>query len=62
MTERHPTPGKEEIALLEPFERLGLDQIEVVSTAGRAAQALKDLIGATVRSFDTESKTTVANH
>ena len=32
MTERHPTPDKEEIALLEPFERLGLDQIQLVST------------------------------
>ncbi|MFS2034413.1 3'-5' exonuclease [Polaromonas sp. CT11-55] len=62
MTERHPTPGKEEIALLEPFERLGLDQIEVVSTAGRAAQALTDLTGATVLGFDTESKPTFAKN
>lgn len=62
MTERHPTPGKEEIALLEPFERLGLDQIEVVSTAERAAQALKDLTGATVLGFDTESKPTFAKN
>lgn len=62
MTERHPTPGKEEIALLEPFERLGLDQIEVVSTPERAAQALKDLTGATVLGFDTESKPTFAKN
>lgn len=62
MTERHPTPGKEEIALLEPFERLGLDQIEVVSTPARAAQALKDLTGATVLGFDTESKPTFAKN
>jgi ribonuclease D len=62
MTERHPTPDKEAIALLEPFERLGLDQIEVVSTAGRAAQALKDLTGATVLGFDTESKPTFAKN
>ncbi|EJL82038.1 ribonuclease D [Polaromonas sp. CF318] len=62
MTERHPTPDKEEIALLEPFERLGLDQIEVVSTADRAAQALKDLTGATVLGFDTESKPTFAKN
>jgi len=62
MTERHPTPGKEEIALLEPFERLDLGQIEVVSTAERAAQALKDLTGATVLGFDTESKPTFAKN
>jgi ribonuclease D len=62
MTERHPTPDKEEIALLEPFERLGLGQIEVVSTPARAAQALKDLTGATVLGFDTESKPTFARN
>jgi ribonuclease D len=62
MTERHPTPDKEAIALLEPFERLGLDQIEVVSTPARAAQALKDLTGATVLGFDTESKPTFAKN
>jgi ribonuclease D len=58
MTERHLTPGKEEIALLEPFDRLGLDQIEVVSTPAQAASALKALAGATVLGFDTESKPT----
>src|SRR3982751_4440887 len=62
MTERYPTPDKEAIALLEPFERLGLDQIEVVSTAAKAAQALKDLTGATVLGFDTESKPTFAKN
>jgi ribonuclease D len=62
MTERHLTPGKEEIALLEPFERLGLDQIEVVSTAAQAARALQDLAGATVLGFDTESKPTFAKN
>lgn len=62
MTERYPTPGKEEIALLEPFERLGLDQIEVVSTPTQAADALKDLAGATVLGFDTESKPTFARN
>lgn len=62
MTERHPTPDKEAIALLEPFERLGLEQIEVVSTPARAAQALKDLTGATVLGFDTESKPTFAKN
>ncbi|CAN7323321.1 3'-5' exonuclease [Polaromonas sp. LjRoot131] len=62
MTERHPTPDKEAIALLEPFERLGLEQIEVVATPARAAQALKDLTGATVLGFDTESKPTFAKN
>jgi ribonuclease D len=62
MTERHPTPGKEEIALLEPFDRLGLDQIEVVSTPAQAADALKVLAGATVLGFDTESKPTFARN
>jgi hypothetical protein len=36
MNERHLTPGKNEIALLQPFERLGLSQIEVISTAQQA--------------------------
>ncbi len=60
MTERHPTPSKDEIALLEPFDRLGLDQIEVVNTPAQAASALKALQGATVLGFDTESKPTFA--
>jgi ribonuclease D len=62
MTERYPTPGKEEIALLEPFDRLGLDQIEVVSTPSRAAEALKAIGNATVLGFDTESKPTFARN
>lgn len=62
MTERHLTPGKEEIALLEPFDRLGLDQIEVVSTPDQASSALKALAGATVLGFDTESKPTFARN
>ena len=62
MTERHPTPDKDEIALLEPFERLDLDQIQLVSTPAQAAQALKELTGATVLGFDTESKPTFAKN
>jgi len=62
MTERYLTPGKEEIALLEPFERLGLDQIEVVSTPAQAAKALRELADATVLGFDTESKPTFARN
>lgn len=62
MTERNPTPDKDEIALLEPFERLDLDQIQLVSTPAQAAQALKELTGATVLGFDTESKPTFAKN
>jgi ribonuclease D len=62
MTERHPTPGKEEIALLEPFDRLNLGQIQVVATPAQAAAALQALAGATVLGFDTESKPTFAKN
>ena len=62
MHERHPTPDKEQIALLEPFERLKLDQIALVSTAQQAARALEELYGATTLGFDTESKPTFAKN
>ena len=62
MTERHLTPGKEEIALLQPFDRLGLDQIQVVTSPAQAASALKALESATVLGFDTESKPTFAKN
>jgi ribonuclease D len=54
----HATPSKEEIALLEPFERLGLDRIELVSSAGHAREAAAELSRATAWGFDTESKPT----
>ena len=60
MTEHHPTPGKEQIELLEPFERLALAQIEVISTAQQAMGALQALDGVTALGFDTESKPTFA--
>ncbi len=62
MTERFPTPDKEQIALLEPFDRLGLGAIEVVDTPGRAAVALAELAGVPVLGFDTESKPTFAKN
>lgn len=62
MTELHPTPGKEQIALLEPFERLGLSQIQVVSTPEQASTALQELSNATALGFDTESKPTFAKN
>ena len=60
MTEKHPTPGKEEIERLEPFERLALPQIELISSAQQAGRALQELDGATALGFDTESKPTFA--
>ncbi len=62
MTEHHPTPDKEQIALLEPFDRLGLGDIQVVSTQGQADAALVELAGAAVLGFDTESKPTFAKN
>ena len=38
-----PTPSKEQIALLEPFDHLGLDRISLVSTAQPAR--VGELIG-----------------
>ena len=60
MTEHHLTPGKEQIELLDPFERLALAQIEVISTAQQAMRALQALDGVTALGFDTESKPTFA--
>ena len=58
MHTRQPTPSKEEIALLEPFGRLGLDRIELVSTRSQAEAALAELAGVPAWGFDTESKPT----
>ena len=59
MTEHHPTPDKEQIALLEPFERLNLQQIQLDGQrAQQAACALQELAGVTALGFDTESKPT----
>lgn len=56
--EQHPTPGKDEIALLEPFDRLGLDRIVLVNTARQASEACAELIDSAIWGFDTESKPT----
>ncbi len=56
--EEHPTPSKDEIALLEPFDRLGLDRIVLVNTARQAREACAELIDHAVWGFDTESKPT----
>lgn len=56
--EVHPTPHKDEIALLEPFERLGLDRITLVTTAAQADHACAAMADAPAWGFDTESKPT----
>lgn len=54
----HATPSKEQIALLPPFERLGMNRIVLVSTAEEAARAMDTLCTARAWGFDTESKPT----
>ena len=58
MQTHHATPSKDEIALMEPFERLGLDRITLVASAAQARQAAAELSSASVWGFDTESKPT----
>jgi ribonuclease D len=58
MNTRRTTPDKVQIALLEPFDRLGLDRIHLVATAAQARTAHAELAGAAVWGFDTESKPT----
>ena len=58
MNTRLPTPDKDAIAFLEPFERLGLDRISLISTGSQARQAQAQLLRAAAWGFDTESKPT----
>ena len=58
MNAQRPTPDKDAIALLPPFERLGLDRITLVCTAAQARQAQDQLARASAWGFDTESKPT----
>jgi len=58
MNIRLPTPDKEAIALLPPFERLGPDRITLVNTAAQAREAQARLLDTPVWGFDTESKPT----
>jgi ribonuclease D len=58
MNAQHPTPSKEAIALLEPFDRLGLDRIHLVATPAQAEKACAALADARDWGFDTESKPT----
>jgi ribonuclease D len=53
-----PLPSPEEVALFEPFERIPLDRITVVTTEAQAQQAAAHLMTAGVWGFDTESRPT----
>ncbi|MBT9514466.1 MAG: 3'-5' exonuclease domain-containing protein 2 [Acidovorax sp.] len=57
-TAHHATPDKDQIALLDPFERLGTDRITLVSTPEQADKACNALATASAWGFDTESKPT----
>jgi ribonuclease D len=52
------TPTPEEIALLVPFERLGLERIALVGTTREAERAADTLLAAGEWGFDTESRPT----
>jgi ribonuclease D len=54
----HATPDKDAIALLPPFERLGLDRITLVTDGAGAREALARLKDTAAWGFDTESKPT----
>jgi len=56
-SQRH-TPDKDVIALLAPFERLGLNRITLVNTAAAARAAFEALTKEPAWGFDTESKPT----
>lgn len=58
MHTRHPVPGKEQIALLDPFDRLGLDRIHLVHTAAQAERARAALAASRFWGLDTESRPT----
>ena len=58
MQAHRATPDKDAIALLPPFERLGLDRISLVSTTEQAHAAATALCRASAWGFDTESKPT----
>lgn len=51
-------PAPEAIALLQPFERLGLERIVLVSAPAGAEEAAHALVQAPVWGFDTESRPT----
>jgi ribonuclease D len=56
--ERPAPPDPEEVALLEPFARLGLDRITLVGTRQEAEHAAESLLQVPAWGFDTESRPT----
>lgn len=54
----HATPDKDTIALLPPFERLGLDRIALIRSGAEAREARAHLMDVSAWGFDTESKPT----
>jgi ribonuclease D len=60
-SDRHAKPAipdKDAIALLPPFERLGMDRITLVCTGTQAREAHARLVDTPAWGFDTESKPT----
>lgn len=53
-----PVPSPEELALLAPFERIGLDRIVLVASGEQARRAADVLVRAEAWGFDTESRPT----
>ena len=53
-----PSFSREQMALLEPYGRIGLNKILLVATVAHVAQALAELRLCAVVGFDTESKPT----
>lgn len=53
-----PIPEPEQLALLDPFERIGLDRITVVATQREAEDAAAALLREAAWGFDTESRPT----
>ena len=62
MRERHIAPDRQAIEAMEPFERLGIEQIRWVDSAKQAEQAWAELRAEPVLGFDTESKPTFVKH
>ncbi|MEI7784483.1 MAG: 3'-5' exonuclease [Betaproteobacteria bacterium] len=62
MREKHSVPERELIEAMEPFERLGLEQIRWVASAEQAELAWQELQGQRALGFDTESKPTFVRH
>ena len=60
MSELRPSPDKDQIAVLEPFDRLALKDITLVANAVQAQAALHALAHCKALGFDTESKPTFA--